>query len=1164
MNTPVQETMNYIHAALHLCTDLQRSGCVVAWLVANADKVSRAWPSARFLDKLATSDAWQRAGRRRLALPIRLGDFKEVQDVLRNSALEDVVAGEFISKWNKLAWTYISCMACNMMYGQAAAFEAGGWSKAEQTIANAVGSGVDRILSHGQEHFSVSPGLEKELKSRRINYQGEEIGVCHQLTLKQIQPSLPPPEHGASIEVLDFVSQHTKDLLINPHLSILPDEGQDLPKLQGKIHIQEDQRLIVAQELIRRKICEWVPLDSVAEYRGQKILNGLFGVPKSAQLPDGSPILRVIMNLVPTNSILRQFKGAVKNLPSITSWMSICMDENHELRIWQSDMSNAFYLFKIPDPWIYFLAFNLIFPGKMVGSKYDEPVALACRVLPMGWLSSVAVMQEISERILLTKQLDPLSQIVKNRPIPQWLVGILDEARVGSRPWWHIYLDNFAAGQLIAPHDQVVHGNLLHELAEKAWQESGVVSSAKKRKAAEISCNELGAFIDGDNQFIGGSSERLVKLIQATMFLLSQPILSKKLVQVVAGRWIHVMQFRRPTMSFFEHTWSFVGSKRMQQGIHLKVRGEFMACVMATCFMHTHLGASISERMTASDASSTGGAVGVASTLSQEGNSYVEASLNNLRQLPDIPVLVISLFGGIGGSFRVYDLLGLRPLGLIHFDTHGPANRVVSKRWPHAEIFLDVRTFTRETIRDLLSRYLGIEEIHLWGGFPCVDLSSANASGKGLAGDQSGLFYELVRIKDIIASEVGNRIQLKTTVENVASMPQSERNRISTILGTKPYFLDCSDSVPMRRPRLCWTSERLNNIMDDVWVVDEGEWWRVYAEAPYPQMEQWIEEGYSWPGGRDGAILPTAMKAIKRARPPYKPAGIDRCSWNTLDRYAADEFRFPPYQYSDEFIFYSPHGLWRTVSVEEKELLLGYGWNHTAVCMNASTIKSSKQRYKDERHSLLGDSFSMYSFIIPGVALCQRFLPRIKYRMVANRMGLAPGFRCSIRRSIPLQRNPAYGFEQVPPTRKVSELNRLLFTRTNHTGSDIRIASGEILNPKSIPRQGVEAAWWKWNSSFKTRWIHKEHINILELRSILLALRYHILHFGASNQRIFHITDSFVCMSVVGKGRTSSKNLSKVLKQLNAFLLAFNLYLILGHVESTTNPTDEDSRSVAI
>ncbi len=251
-DTMFQRPYNYIHDILHLCTDLQRAGCLVAWLVANADKVSQAWPSARFLERLATTDAWQRASRRRLALPIRLGDFKQVQDVLRNSAMETVVTGEFISKWYKLAWTYISCMACNVMYGQAAAFEASGWSKAEQTIVNAVSAGVDRVLCHGQEHYSVSPSLEKDLKSRRVNYQGEEVGICHQLTLRQVKPSLPPPEHGGSIEALDFVSQHTKELLLNPQLSVLPDEGQKLPKLQGRIHIPEDQRFIIAQELVSR------------------------------------------------------------------------------------------------------------------------------------------------------------------------------------------------------------------------------------------------------------------------------------------------------------------------------------------------------------------------------------------------------------------------------------------------------------------------------------------------------------------------------------------------------------------------------------------------------------------------------------------------------------------------------------------------------------------------------------------------------------------------------------------------------------------------------------------------------------------------------------------------------------------------------------------------
>lgn len=65
----------------------------------------------------------------------------------------------------------------------------------------------------------------------------------------------------------------------------------------------------------------------------------------------------------------------------------------------------------------------------------------------------------------------------------------------------------------------------------------------------------------------------------------------------------------------------------------------------------------------------------------------------------DIPVLVISLFGGIGGAFRTYDILGVRPMGLVHYDTHEPANRITSRRWPHAEIFLDVSKFTRDNSR---------------------------------------------------------------------------------------------------------------------------------------------------------------------------------------------------------------------------------------------------------------------------------------------------------------------------------------------------------------------------------------------------------------------------------------------------------------------------------
>ena len=63
--------------------------------------------------------------------------------------------------------------------------------------------------------------------------------------------------------------------------------------------------------------------------------------------------------------------------------------------------------------------------------------------------------------------------------------------------------------------------------------------------------------------------------------------------------------------------------------------------------------------------------------------------------------------------------------------------------------------------------------------------------------------------------------------------------------------------------------------------------------------------------------------------------------------------------------------------------------------------------------------------------------------------------------------------------------------------------------------------------------------------------------------RVFHVTDSYVCMSIISKGRSGSVQMNRVLKRLNALLLAHGMYVVLGHVESTMNPTDGASREMA-
>ena len=1164
--TNLQPDSAYLNfsAVLRRCTTIQRAGGALAWSLCNVSSRDDFSRNSVFVKTfLVNSGVWHKAGRLRLALPICEGEFGKLREVLQEISLDDAVSPSHLKQWGKMSWELLSCVACNFLVGAGGPLAPGKWRSTEKRLAASMAITVARFAAQGPAENDDFVSLEKELLSRRVSYTGEEYGVCNPLSFRQVVPALPPSEHGGVIDLLELVSPTTRELLLHPEQLVVDDVGQELPKLTGRIHVKPGELDSIADELVKRGICFWYPLAQVKRFRGQPVLNGLFGVPKQTTLDDGSPVLRLIMNLVPGNAITKQIRGAVRNLPHITAWLSTYIEDGERIQLWQSDMSNAFYLFKIPTAWAPYLSFNVRRRFESTGSDGgSEEMVLACKVLPMGWSSSVGVMQEVSERLLWHGKLPPTSQLVRNRAVPLWMVGLLREADVTGRAWWHVYLDNFAAAEISKGEEKIKEGDRLHILAEEAWQRAGVLSSEKKRKKAVPEVQELGAHIDGDLKTMGPSAERMLKLIQSTLWLLGRTHLSKKLVQVLAGRWVHVFQFRRPAMGFLEAVWEFISANTFKQTLIHRVRVELLNCVFAAPLLHTFLGATVTKVITASDASSTGGAVGISYQLKPPGTDFVKHVSSNLGG-QRINVLVISLFNGIGGAFRCCDVLGLVPLHMVAFDIHKPAHRVTSRRWPHAELLGDVRMLDRHQIERWMTEFPAVEEVHLWAGFPCVDLSSVNVMGEGLGGSQSSLFYEIPRIRSDLEAFTPAHVVIRVAVENVASMPKTECQAISEMLGIHPHYLDPVEAVPMRRPRLCWCSEPVGANIDGVRILEKDFWTEVEAKAIYPPLSAWISEGASWPGHEDGWVLPTAMKSIVRKKPPPGPAGYERCDWDTVARWQADQYRFPPYHYQQRFIFWQ-NDRWRLANSSEKELLLGYGFQHTKICCSASTIKQSRIKYEDERLSLLGDSFSIYSFVMVAAALCRRFIGRVNYEHLANRMGMSPGVVLASHLEAPLGRGLNYGFKEMVDTGTVEMLNRILLSRTNHTGSDVKISTGLVLNPKALSRQSIEAGWWEWKPVFSVKWRESEHINILELRSILLSIKYHISHLKHQQARVFHLSDSYVCMSVVSKGRSGSRQLNRILKELNSFLLAYGLHIVIAHVESSENPTDGASRRMEI
>lgn len=97
----------------------------------------------------------------------------------------------------------------------------------------------------------------------------------------------------------------------------------------------------------------------------------------------------------------------------------------------------------------------------------------------------------------------------------------------------------------------------------------------------------------------------------------------------------------------------------------------------------------------------------------------------------------LDLFTGYGGITLALEGY-VRPIGYCEIEEY--AQKIISYRMadgslPRAPIFADIKN---------LRGSIGVCDI-IYGGFPCQDISSAGR-GAGLAGERSGLFYEIIRL----------------------------------------------------------------------------------------------------------------------------------------------------------------------------------------------------------------------------------------------------------------------------------------------------------------------------------------------------------------------------------------------------------------------------------
>ena len=96
-------------------------------------------------------------------------------------------------------------------------------------------------------------------------------------------------------------------------------------------------------------------------------------------------------------------------------------------------------------------------------------------------------------------------------------------------------------------------------------------------------------------------------------------------------------------------------------------------------------------------------------------------------------------------------------------------------------------------------------------------------------------------------------------------------------------------------------------------------------------------------------------------------------------------------------------------------------------------------------------------------------------------------------------------------------LLRRVAAGVDHRGSDVRIGIGEALRPSAWPRHEIAARLWSWKTIMSGPWTKNlgEHINALEMRSTLMALRWRARNSRRHHRHALHLRDSVVATGVL-------------------------------------------------
>lgn len=197
---------------------------------------------------------------------------------------------------------------------------------------------------------------------------------------------------------------------------------------------------------------------------------------------------------------------------------------------------------------------------------------------------------------------------------------------------------------------------------------------------------------------------------------------------------------------------------------------------------------------------------------------------------------VLSLFDGMRCGAIALERAGITYDKYFCSEIDKYARKIGNKNYPNAIELGDVNNYDMWEFIDGFSW----DSIDLLiGGSPCQDLSIAKQDRKGLEGERSGLFWTYVKILEKAKPKY-------FLLENVASMRDCDRDKISEILGVEPIMINSALMSAQQRKRYYWTN---------IWVTQPNDK-KIFLRDVIESGNAWSHKAYTLTASYNGACFP--------------------------------------------------------------------------------------------------------------------------------------------------------------------------------------------------------------------------------------------------------------------------------------------------------------------